>query len=710
MTTAPRLRPALALFLLAAAACNQSDYEIIPDYPTYEDAICKAETQSGFSANRNTAYHHGTSVAIMSFGGSSSDLNSHRMVVMGGPGPGINDEPGRVQFLYAHPETGLLDPSLGFDRQWAAPIASGAVNLGWSMAAMDIRDCYTPAAGTHQNACGQEVLVGAPNVGTHSNAGRVFWWESEGNAVNGLIRYGGQVPTPGSLSKMAEFGRAIAAPVAPLDAEAPWAIGGATSPWVAISAPGDNLVLIYTVDPTLSQPLVLAQQLYAPIPGRGFGYALAAGDFDGDGVYDLAVGGPLENGSDLQGYVWVYQGVGGATPIESTPSVELSGVEATETPATDITRFGWALAAGPLVPGAAGDALVVGAPLTDESSISTDEDGAVCQYTFQSASGGFGVDERKCWRNNLWSAAPGSGITAEHLGWSVAIGNFHNADNLGGTKSDEAHLPELAVGRPGASSGRGAVDVFLTDDGGFDKDTTWTSVYQWGGSVKKARFGESMAAGYVQETRWQDLAIGSPDHVSSLKANGASSLTLAVDTASCLDINGTWEAVDRDGDLIKFKVWWEDGSPSSTHVKLLGGYSMGMYEDYGTSSERLCEWEDEDGNMVPAKFKLLKNTDLRLSGGWPCGATSKTWNNVDATPFLRAMGVDHSDVSATMTVELTLRSATELSLSLRSFDVKFLGASVGWDTAMWYAGVDDGDCHPGPLPIEMTQLTQGVCE
>jgi hypothetical protein len=74
------------------------------------------------------------------------------------------------------------------------------------------------------------------------------------------------------------------------------------------------------------------------------------------------------------------------------------------------------------------------------------------------------------------------------------------------------------------------------------------------------------------------------------------------------------------------------------------------------------------------------------------------------------MGVDHSDVSATMTVELTLRSATELSLSLRSFDVKYLGASVGWDTAMWYAGVDDGDCHPGPLPIEMTQLTQGVCE
>ena len=113
--------------------------------------------------------------------------------------------------------------------------------------------------------------------------------------------------------------------------------------------------------------------------------------------------------------------------------------------------------------------------------------------------------------------------------------------------------------------------------------------------------------------------------------------------------------------------------------------------------------------MVPAKFKLLIVTDLRMSVCWPCGATSKTWHNVDATPFLRAMGVDRPNVSATMTVELTLRSATELSLDLRNFDVKFLGASVGWDTAMWSAGVDDADCYPGPLPIEMTQLIQGAC-
>jgi hypothetical protein len=709
----PANRPlprSVTFFLLAASACDQSDYEIIPDYPTYEDAMCKAEDQSGFFANRNTAFHHGTSVAIMSFGSSSTAMNTHRMVVSGGPGSGTNDEPGRVQFLYADPVTGLLDPSLGYDRQWAAPISSGAVNLGWSMIAADFRDCYLAASGTHENACGQEVLVGAPNVGTHSNAGRVFWWEAEGSTVNGLIRYGGMVPTPSSLSKMAEFGKAIAAPVAPVDPDLPWNIGGATSPWVAISAPGDSQVFVYNVDPTRSQPLVWAQTLTAPILGRGFGHSLAAGDFDGDGLYDLAVGAPLENGTDLRGLVWVYRGLAGVNPVESTPSVELAGDEATESPATDATHFGWALAAGGLLPGAAGDTLVVGAPLTDESATVAQDDGAVCQYSFTSISGSLQVDERKCSRNKFPSATHATVSTTEHLGWSLAIGNFHNSDNLGGTKSDEAHLPELAIGRPGANSGRGAVDVFLTDDAGFDQHSTWTSIYQWGGSVKNARFGESIAGGYVQETRWQDIAIGSPDQMSSLRSNGAVTLSQAVDTTACLDINGTWEAVDRDGDLVKFRVWSQDFSPPSTHIKLLGAYSMALYEGYGTGSQRTCKWEDNAGDIVPAEFNLLKDTDLRLPGSWPCGASSKTWHNVDATMLLESMGVEYPGVTATMTVELTLLSATELSLDMKNFDVQFLGASLAWDTVMNRAKVDDVDCKPNPLPIEMVQLIPGVCE
>ncbi len=93
-----------------------------------------------------------------------------------------------------------------------------------------------------------------------------------------------------------------------------------------------------------------------------------------------------------------------------------------------------------------------------------------------------------------------------------------------------------------------------------------------------------------------------------------------------------------------------------------------------------------------------------------CGATSETRSNVDAKPFLRAMGIENPNVSSTMTVELSLRSPTERTLSLKNFDMKVLGFSVGWDTAVTAGAVDDGDWHADPLPIEMPQLTQGVCE
>jgi hypothetical protein len=78
--------------------------------------------------------------------------------------------------------------------------------------------------------------------------------------------------------------------------------------------------------------------------------------------------------------------------------------------------------------------------------------------------------------------------------------------------------------------------------------------------------------------------------------------------------------------------------------------------------------------------------------------------------LLESMGVEYPGVTATMTVELTLLSATELSLDMKNFDVQFLGASLAWDTVMNRAKVDDVDCKPNPLPIEMVQLIPGVCE
>ena len=47
---------------------------------------------------------------------------------------------------------------------------------------------------------------------------------------------------------------------------------------------------------------------------------------------------------------------------------------------------------------------------------------------------------------------------------------------------------------------------------------------------------------------------------------------------------------------------------------------------------------------------------------------------------------------------------------MKQFDVQFLGGSLAWDTDMNRAKVDDEDCKPDPLPIELVQLISGVCE
>ncbi len=78
--------------------------------------------------------------------------------------------------------------------------------------------------------------------------------------------------------------------------------------------------------------------------------------------------------------------------------------------------------------------------------------------------------------------------------------------------------------------------------------------------------------------------------------------------------------------------------------------------------------------------------------------------------LLASMGTACPGVSAPLTVELTLLRATELSLDMKDVDDLFLGAGLPWDTDMNRAKVDDEDCMPNPLPIELVALIPGVCE
>jgi hypothetical protein len=61
---------------------------------------------------------------------------------------------------------------------------------------------------------------------------------------------------------------------------------------VAIGAPGDSKVFVYPVAPSAANPFTAAPQVIvvpATFGSRRFGHALVSGDFDGDGIADLAV-------------------------------------------------------------------------------------------------------------------------------------------------------------------------------------------------------------------------------------------------------------------------------------------------------------------------------------------------------------------------------------------------------------------------------------
>ncbi|MEY3012128.1 MAG: hypothetical protein RIT45_863 [Pseudomonadota bacterium] len=134
-----------------------------------------------------------------------------------------------------------------------------------------------------------------------------------------------------------------------------------------------------------------SQTLGGAYAGDQLGYALAACDFNADGLLDLAVGAPYaedRSGSTVvsdQGGVFVY--LGGPTGLPASPSFARFGV----TPdgkggfaAQQNARFGWSLAAGDFDGDGACD-LAVGSLYY---KVDNANDGAVLVYRGQKASGG----------------------------------------------------------------------------------------------------------------------------------------------------------------------------------------------------------------------------------------------------------------------------------------------------------------------------------
>jgi len=251
-----------------------------------------------------------------------------------------------------------------------------------------------------------------------------------------------------------------------------------------------------------------------PEVGDGFGSALAAGDFDGNGVDDLAVGVPGEN--SFRGIVQVLPGQAGTgvgALAAASYSQDTAGVPGV---AEAGDAFGSAVAAGDAT-GDGRDDLAIGAPGENGGAGEPAGAGAV-SFLPGSASGLTGM------RSQIWSQdSPGVG--------GVAADPDRFGESLVMAPLDNGPLVDLAIGVPfddvGPITDAGAVNILLGTASGlstsgaggqrFHQNTPGIAEVPEAGD----RFGLSVAAPQIQTTGQGSLLIGVPvESAAGVEATG----------------------------------------------------------------------------------------------------------------------------------------------------------------------------------------------
>ncbi len=278
------------------------------------------------------------------------------------------------------------------------------------------------------------------------------------------------------------------------------------------------------------------------VPGEyeHFGFALAAGNFNGDDWCDLAIGVPGE--SDAKGQVHILYGTDGglsALPGVPSPPVQVFSQDNDDLPSENPEpqdNFGWALASGDF-DGDGVDELAVGVPGEDSSK------GQVHVF----AGGASGLVSSGALHLNTGPFAQ----AGDRFGWSLAAGDFD-----GDGKSD------LAVGSPWDDVSiyvdAGSVSIIFADpaqgNGGivlYDR----RRIQGWNQSYEQ--FGFALASGDFNDDGVDDLAFGAPyyDEDPTDPQNSG----CGVGSNCYLDENGSVNILfgSNDPDEIAVENWWD---------------------------------------------------------------------------------------------------------------------------------------------------------
>jgi glucose/arabinose dehydrogenase len=354
-----------------------------------------------------------------------------------------------------------------------------------------------------------DVAVGAPNNTTPINvvggSVNVFYGSPGGLGSPQLFRQGeaglGEVSDAGD-----GFGAALAAGDFDGDGYEDLAIGVPGENVASLPAAGRINVIYGSPGGLKAAGSISWSQKKAgisgtPQQGDEFGGSLAAGDFDGDGYADLAVGVPGEDVGSMgdAGRVQVLFGKRSGLTMAGDLSIDhddpgIAGI------AGSGDSLGAALAAGS-IDGDGFDDLVVGAP---GYTVSGKSAGGTLHYFPGSASGPGADGDRLL---NLDSANITAGAKAgDALGVSIDIGDI-DGDGFG----------DIAAGIPfrdvaGISNAGAALVVFGGSKGptGNDQFLNLNTPGVVGGASQGDRFGSAVALLDFEEDGRLDLAVGAP--------------------------------------------------------------------------------------------------------------------------------------------------------------------------------------------------------
>lgn len=348
------------------------------------------------------------------------------------------------------------------------------------------------AAGDFNGDGFDDLAVGAPGEapGSDPKSGAVFIFSGyAGGLQNG--KFVTQENAGGKNENGDEFGYALAVGDFNQDGFDDLAIGAPSE--APSSDPKSGAVFVFPGSKNgLTSGRVITQKDGAGKneDGDKFGCALAAGDFNGDGFDDLAIGASEEKPNDepRAGAAFIFPGSGnGITTGSFFTEENANGIN------EDGDKFGFALVAGDFN-GDNYDDLAIGAPEERPGSSSNPNAGAV--FIFPGSGAGIRTGDYVTQKN-----AGGANKSGDQFGWALAAGDL-NRDGW----------DDLAIGAPnnalGSNQRSGAVFIFAGGRLGIKSGKYITQNFYKADQGEGDRFGCALAVGDYNGDGADDLAIG----------------------------------------------------------------------------------------------------------------------------------------------------------------------------------------------------------